>query len=103
SRSPSSSALMALCSGFCSVSSRSMDLSPVLAQLEQYPFTRLDAWRADARARGIEVIDFGVGDPREATPAFIRDALVAGISEVSSYPRAVGLPELREAISAWLE
>jgi succinyldiaminopimelate transaminase len=71
-------------------------------QLERYPFVRLDEWRADARARGIEVIDFGVGDPREATPAFIREALVAGIEERSSYPRASGLPELRAAIAAWI-
>jgi succinyldiaminopimelate transaminase len=80
-----------------------VQLSPLLAGLGQYPFTRLDEWRAEARARGIEVIDFGVGDPREVTPAFIRDALVAGIGELSSYPRAVGLPELREAISTWIE
>jgi|SRR5581483_9978471 len=75
-----------------------MQLSPVLAELEQYPFTRLDEWRA-----GREVIDFGVGDPREVTPAFIREALVAAIGERSSYPRAAGLPELRAAIAAWLE
>ena len=79
-----------------------MQLSPVLAELEQYPFTRLDDWKADARARGIELIDFGMGDPREVTPAFIREALVAGIDEVSSYPRAVGLPELRSAIAGWI-
>src|SRR5581483_3714610 len=79
-----------------------VQLSPVLAELEQYPFTRLDAWRAEARARGIDVIDFGVGDPREPTPSFIRDALVAGIDEVSSYPRAVGLPAYREAVAAWV-
>ena len=79
-----------------------MELSPILAGLEQYPFARLDDWRADARGRGIDVIDFGVGDPREVTPAFIRDALVAGIGELSSYPRAAGLPELREAIGAWI-
>ena len=48
------------------------------------------------------MIDFGVGDPREPTPAFIRDALVAGIGELSSYPRAAGLPELRAAIAAWI-
>jgi succinyldiaminopimelate transaminase len=77
-------------------------LSPVLARLEQYPFTRLDDWKADARARGIELIDFGMGDPREVTPAFIREALVAGIDEVSSYPRATGLPELRGAIAHWI-
>ncbi len=80
-----------------------MQLSPILAELAQYPFTRLDDWRAEARSRGIEPIDFGVGDPREVTPAFIRDALVDGIAARSSYPRAVGLPELRNAIAAWIE
>jgi acetylornithine aminotransferase len=75
----------------------------VLDRLEQYPFARLDAWRAEACARGIDVIDFGVGDPREPTPGFIRDALAAAIPEISSYPRAAGLPELRAAIGAWIE
>jgi len=79
-----------------------MELSPLLTELEQYPFARLDDWRADARRRGIDVIDFGLGDPREATPAFIREALAAGVREVSSYPRAVGLPEYREAAAAWI-
>jgi len=79
-----------------------VQLSPVLAALEQYPFTQLDAWRAEARERGLDVIDFGVGDPREPTPSFIRDALVAGVGEVSSYPRAVGLPAYREAVAGWI-
>ena len=79
-----------------------MQLSPVLVDLAQYPFTRLDEWKADARARGIELIDFGLGDPREVTPAFIRDALVDGVTEVSSYPRATGLPELRDAVAGWI-
>ena len=56
-----------------------MQLSPLLAELSQYPFARLDEWRAGARARGLEVIDFGLGDPREPTPAFVREALVAGL------------------------
>src|SRR5215212_6972124 len=79
-----------------------MQLSPVLVDLAQYPFTRLDEWKADARARGIDLIDFGLGDPREVTPRFIRDALVAGLTDVSSYPRATGLRELRETISGWI-
>jgi N-succinyldiaminopimelate aminotransferase len=78
-------------------------LSPVLAELAQYPFARLDDWKADAAARGIELIDFGMGDPREPTPSFIRDALLASVDEVSSYPRATGLPELRTAIAGWIE
>jgi acetylornithine aminotransferase len=47
------------------------------------------------------VLDFGMGDPREPTEPFIRDALVAGLRERMGYPAAVGLPELREAIAAW--
>jgi len=80
-----------------------VQLSPVLAELAQYPFARLDDWKAEAKARGIELIDFGMGDPREVTPAFIREALAAAIEPVSSYPRATGLPELREAISGWID
>jgi succinyldiaminopimelate transaminase len=79
-----------------------IELSPLLAELAQYPFARLDEWRAEARACGIDVIDFGVGDPREPTPAFIREALTAGLREVSSYPRAAGLPEYREAVARWI-
>jgi succinyldiaminopimelate transaminase len=79
-----------------------VNLSPVLAELAQYPFVRLDDWKAEARDRAIELIDFGMGDPRERTPAFIREALLDSVDEVSSYPRATGLPELREAIAGWL-
>jgi succinyldiaminopimelate transaminase len=80
-----------------------VQLSPVLTELAQYPFTRLDDWKAEARAEGIELIDFGMGDPREVTPAFIREALASSIEPVSSYPRSTGLPELREAIAGWLD
>jgi acetylornithine aminotransferase len=75
----------------------------VLSELAQYPFARLDDWKAEATANGVELIDFGMGDPREVTPAFIREALAASIEPVSSYPRATGLPVLREAISGWIE
>jgi acetylornithine aminotransferase len=75
----------------------------VLSELAQYPFARLDDWKAEAAASGIELIDFGMGDPREVTPGFIREALVASIEPVSSYPRATGLPELREAIAGWID
>jgi acetylornithine aminotransferase len=80
-----------------------VQLSPVLEELAQYPFTRLDEWKADAAARGIELIDFGMGDPRERTPAFIREAMLSSVEEVSSYPRASGLPELRTTIAGWIQ
>jgi succinyldiaminopimelate transaminase len=79
-----------------------VNLSPVLSDLAQYPFAQLDDWKAAASGRGVPLIDFGMGDPRERTPAFIRAALLASVDEVSSYPRATGLPELRAAISGWI-
>jgi acetylornithine aminotransferase len=53
-------------------------------------------------ARGLTVIDFGTGDPREPTDPLIRQALVDGLRDRMGYPAAVGLPELREAIAAWV-
>jgi acetylornithine aminotransferase len=44
-----------------------------------------------------------MGDPRERTPAFIREAMLDSVEEVSSYPRATGLPELRDAIAGWID
>ena len=79
-----------------------MRVSPVLAGLASYPFVRLDEAKRQARARGIELIDFGQGDPREETESFIRDALAAGIAPTMGYPLAAGLPELRGAIAAWV-
>ena len=78
-------------------------LSPGIRAVEPYPFEELDRRKAAAIAAGRRVIDFGVGDPREETPAFIRDAFRDAIAPTSSYPRAAGLPELREAILIWVE
>jgi len=77
-------------------------LSPVLTSVGTYPFVRLEEAKRRVAARGVELIDFGVGDPRERTPSLIRDALLASVDETSKYPLAEGLPELREAIAAWV-
>ena len=81
----------------------SVRLSPVLAGLGTYPFVRLEQARGRLRAAGVDIIDFGMGEPREETPRFIREALVAAIEPLSSYPSADGLPELRAAIAAWAD
>ena len=78
-------------------------LSPGMRSSDPYPFEELDRRKADALAAGRPIVDFGVGDPREETPAFIREALKDAIRPTSSYPRAAGLPELRVAIAAWVE
>ncbi|HSH33312.1 MAG TPA: aminotransferase class I/II-fold pyridoxal phosphate-dependent enzyme, partial [Actinomycetota bacterium] len=78
-------------------------LSPGIRNVEPYPFEALDRRKAEALVSGRDLIDFGVGDPREVTAPFIREALGAAIEPISSYPRAAGLPELRGAIAGWLE
>ena len=82
-----------------------MRLNPVLAGLANYPFLRLIEAKRAAAARGVDVIDFGVGEPREVTPAFIPRALARALDDepVSTYPVAEGLPELREAVAAWVQ
>ena len=76
-------------------------INPVLTEMAVYPFTRLEEERRRLLAAGVEVIDFGKGDPNEPTPALIRQALVDNLDERSSYPLASGLPELRRAIANW--
>jgi acetylornithine aminotransferase len=78
-------------------------VSPILERQTTYPFVRLNEAARRVEARGIEVIDFGMGDPREPTDPLIQRALVDGLRERMGYPAAVGLPELREAIAAWAE
>ena len=77
-------------------------MNPVLESLQTSPFVRLDEAKAAARARGIDLIDFGMGDPIEPTPEFIQDALTQALPLTGGYPRAGGLAELREAIAGWL-
>jgi acetylornithine aminotransferase len=78
-----------------------MPVSPLVARLGTYPFVRLEQARRAVEARGVEVIDFGVGDPAERADPRIEKALVDAVPEVSGYPLAQGLPELREAIATW--
>ena len=79
-----------------------MKESPILAGLKTYPFVRLTDAKRELLARGVEVVDFGIGEPREDTAPFIRDALTAALAPKSTYPLAEGLPELREAVAAWI-
>jgi len=76
-------------------------VSPILERQTTYPFVRLNEAAQRVRERGIEVFDFGMGDPREPTDPRIRQALVDGLRDRMGYPAAAGLPELREAIAAW--
>src|SRR4051812_27724687 len=78
-----------------------MSINPTLAAMATYPFVTLENKRRELVAAGVEVIDFGKGDPNEPTDPMIRQALVDALPERSPYPLAAGLPELREAAARW--
>jgi succinyldiaminopimelate transaminase len=77
-------------------------VSPILQAQATYPFVRLNQAVAERAARGLEVIDFGMGDPSEPTDPAILQALRDGVRERMGYPAAPGLPELRGAIAGWV-
>jgi len=78
-------------------------INPVLAEMAMYPFVRLEEEKRRLLAAGVDVIDFGKGDPNEPTDPMIRQALIDALPERAPYPLAQGLPELRDAAAGWLE
>src|SRR3954465_9021750 len=87
--------------GAGSVASTTVQLSPVLAATGTYPFVHLERAKRRLAAAGVDLIDFGKGDPMEPTDPLIRRALVDALEERMGYPLAEGLPELRRAAAAW--
>ena len=78
-----------------------VQLSPALTATGTYPFVKLEEAKRRLAAEGVALIDFGKGDPREPTEPRIREALAASLTEISTYPLAEGLPELRESVAGW--
>jgi N-succinyldiaminopimelate aminotransferase len=75
-----------------------------LGKLQTYPFEKLRQLMAGVVPRpGLSEIRLHIGEPRHATPAFIKEALVAGLGGLSSYPGTLGQPALRQAIAGWLK
>jgi LL-diaminopimelate aminotransferase len=58
---------------------------------------------AELRASGVEVINFGMGDPDVPTPEYLREALceATALPQNSRYPDFFGKPVLRRAIADW--
>lgn len=77
-------------------------LHELLTGAREYPFVTLDRMKARLCPPDVRVINFGIGDPREETPLFIRERLRESVPVMSSYPAAAGQPELRAACAAWL-
>jgi alanine-synthesizing transaminase len=76
-----------------------------IKRLPPYVFAEVNAMKARARAAGEDIIDFGMGNPDQPTPAHIVDKLV----EASRNPRAHrysmsrGIPGLRKALAAYYQ
>jgi LL-diaminopimelate aminotransferase len=70
-----------------------------------YAFAEVDREVEKLRERGIEPVDFGVGDPTDPTPEVIRRACRRAVDEHarSGYPSYVGSKPFREAVAGWMK
>ncbi|MBC7735422.1 MAG: succinyldiaminopimelate transaminase [Bacteriovorax sp.] len=79
-------------------------MNPLLAKLHPYPFERLrELARGITPNPAFAPVSMGMGEPRHATPALIKQALVDNLQGLSSYPATAGEPALREAFTAWVQ
>ncbi len=78
---------------------------PRIKRLPPYVFNIVNELKAKARARGEDIIDFGMGNPDQPTPKHIVDKLVevAQRSDTHRYSVSRGIPRLRRAICNWYE
>jgi LL-diaminopimelate aminotransferase len=78
-----------------------------LSQLPPYLFVQIRQREREARARGIDVISLGVGDPDQPTPGHIIDALCAAAHDPAMhvYPpdEERGMAEFRQAVASWYQ
>jgi N-succinyldiaminopimelate aminotransferase len=78
-------------------------MNPHLARLQQYPFQKLAAL-----LKGVQPdpahrpINLSIGEPKHATPEFIKRALVDSLDGLAGYPPTLGTDALRASIAAWI-
>ena len=76
---------------------------PRIKRLPPYVFNIVNELKAQARARGEDIIDFGMGNPDQPTPQHIVDKLIeaAQREDTHRYSMSRGIPRLRRAICHW--
>jgi LL-diaminopimelate aminotransferase len=86
-----------------SISSLEITLSKRLSLLPPYLFLEIDRKKREALARGVDLINLGIGDPDIPTPQVIIDALKVAAEKPANhrYPETEGLPAFRQACSDW--
>ncbi len=82
-----------------------MELARRLNRLPPYLFVEINRKIAELRAKGKDVIDFGIGDPDLPTPSHIIERICQTAHDPANhrYPETDGLPLLRQAIAEWYE
>ena len=79
-------------------------MNPLLSKLQPYPFERLKQLFAPITPNpAYRAISLGIGEPKHATPQFIKDALCANLQGLMGYPATAGEPALKHSIVGWLE
>ena len=80
-----------------------MKFSSRVENLPPYLFVQISKKIAARKAKGEEVISFGIGDPDIPTPAHVIDELVRASHDPANhrYPESEGLPEFRKAVADW--
>lgn len=78
---------------------------PRIKRLPPYVFAIVNDLKMKARARGEDIIDFGMGNPDQPTPKHIVDKLVevAQREDTHRYSQSKGIPRLRRAITRWYQ
>ncbi len=79
-------------------------MNPDLQKLQPYPFQKLAAlFREVTPNAAFRPISLSIGEPKHATPPFIKDALIAGLDGLANYPTTLGSDALRATIATWLQ
>jgi N-succinyldiaminopimelate aminotransferase len=78
-------------------------MNPLLQKLQPYPFERLrQLFSTVTPSPAHRAISLGIGEPKHATPLFIKEALNDNFKGLAAYPATGGEPVLKEACAAWL-
>ena len=74
-----------------------------LKKLPPYLFKAIDEKKAEVRAKGVDIIDLGVGDPDIPTPRHIVEELKRAADDPVNhrYPSYSGMREFRETVAQW--
>ena len=76
---------------------------PRINRLPPYVFNIVNDLKAKARARGEDIVDFGMGNPDQPTPQHIVDKMIEVTQRGNTHRYSVsrGIPRLRRAICNW--